>query len=74
MFKTQRTSLKFHPIATRLVQYKQLLEQMESLDNVMAPEIDRILKAANKGSEGKHYTKTLKKMVQNYNAVPTSDR
>ena len=28
MFKTRRTSLKFHPVTGRLVQYKQLLDEM----------------------------------------------
>ena len=30
MFKTRRTQLRFHPVTGRLVQYKQLLDEMES--------------------------------------------
>ena len=45
MFKTRRTNMKFHPITGQLVQYKQLLDQMESLDEILAPQIDTILKA-----------------------------
>ena len=30
MFKTRRTPLRFHPVTGRLVQYKQLLDEMES--------------------------------------------
>ena len=28
MFKTRRTPLRFHPVTARLVQYKQLLDEM----------------------------------------------
>merc|ERR1712029_578315 len=55
MFKTQRANLKFHPITTRLVQFKQLLDKMKPLDEAMRPELDKVLKA-------------LKKMTVKHNA------
>ncbi len=43
MFKTKGTDLKLHPITARLVQFKQLLDQMGPLDEVVMPQIDEIL-------------------------------
>ena len=43
MFKSKRTSLKFHPLTSRLVQYKQLLEDMETADEVVNAQIEEIL-------------------------------
>ena len=70
MFKTQRANLKFHPITTRLVQYKQLLDKMSPLDEAMRPEIDKVLGVVSKHqSEAKKVAKTLKKMTLKHNAV-----
>lgn len=70
MFKTQRANLKFHPITTRLVQYKQLLDKMSPLDEAMRPEIDKVLGVVSKHqSEAKKVAKTLKKMTLKHNSV-----
>ena len=71
MFKTQRTNLEFHPITTRLVQYKQLLDKMGPLDEAMRPEIDKILSVVNKhqGDGAKKVAKALKKMTLKHNKV-----
>ena len=71
MFKTQRTDLKFHPITTRLVQYKQLLDKMGPLDEAMRPEIDRVLGvvAKHQSDGAKKVAKALKKMTLKHNYV-----
>jgi len=69
MFKTQRSNLKFHPITTRLVQFKQLLDKMKPLDEAMQPELDKVLKVVAKhDSDSKKVTKALKKMSIKHNA------
>jgi len=70
MFKTKRTNLKFHPITSRLVQFKQLLDKMAPLDEAMAPQMDKILKVVEKHKEdAKQITKSLKKMAIKHNSV-----
>jgi len=70
MFKTKRTNLKFHPITSRLVQFKQLLDKMAPLDEAMAPQMDKILKVAEKHKDdAKQITKSLKKMAIKHNAT-----
>ena len=62
MFKTRRTNMKFHPITGQLVQYKQLLDQMESLDEILAPQIDTILKAIKVKTDKKNDHPTFKRL------------
>ena len=45
MMKTKKVNLKVHPLSKRLVQYKQILEQMKRLDDIVLPQIDEILKS-----------------------------
>ena len=71
MFKTRRTNLKFHPITGRLVQYKQLLNRMDTVDKLVAPQVDRILVAVSqksdaKGDKEKENKDTEKSRVPNY--------
>jgi len=73
MFKTRRTSLKFHPITSRLVQYKQLLDQMQPLDQVMAPQIDKVLEIARK-NDAKKTSKALRRLVAKHNGVKTEKK
>ena len=70
MFKTKRTNLKYHPITSRLVQFKQLLDKMAPLDEAMAPQMDKILKVVEKNKDdAKQITKSLKKMAIKHNAT-----
>lgn len=43
MFKASRANLKFHPITGRLVQYKQLLDQMEDAGRDVMKQVDEIV-------------------------------
>jgi len=45
MFKTKKVNLKLHPLTKRLVQYKQLLDQLAPLEDVMNKQIDSLLKS-----------------------------
>lgn len=45
MMKTKKVDLKVHPLSKRLVQYKQILEQMKRLDDIVMPQIDEILQS-----------------------------
>ena len=62
MFKTRRTSMKLHPITSRLVQYKQLLNQIEPVDKIMKSQIDKILPAINRNSKEKSDKLKLKRL------------
>ena len=62
MFKTRRTSMKLHPITSRLVQYKQLLNQIEPVDKIMKSQIDKILPAINRNSKEKSEKLKLKRL------------
>ena len=43
MFKTKNVNLKLHPLTKRLVEYKQLLNQMSSLDEIVSPQLEQLL-------------------------------
>ena len=43
MLKTRQVDLKVHPLPKRLVSFKQILEQLSDLDNVVLPQIDELL-------------------------------
>ena len=43
MFKTKNVNLKLHPLTKRIVQFKQMLEEMAVLDERMKPEIQNLL-------------------------------
>lgn len=62
MFKTQRANLKFHPITSRLVQFKQLLDRLSVLDQEMDPLIDKVLEAVAK-KDAKKTKKMLKRLA-----------
>jgi hypothetical protein len=43
MFKTRNASLKLHPLTKRLVQFKQMLDQVGPLDDIVMPQIQEVL-------------------------------
>ncbi len=49
MFKAKRASLKLHPLTTRLVQYKQLLDKLEAVDQEVVEQIEQVLEVGEKG-------------------------
>ena len=60
MFKSRKVDLKMHPLTARLVQYKNLLDELESkLDPVVADQVQQILELINEDGG----LKKLKKLV-----------
>ena len=45
MFKTKNVNLKLHPLTKRLVEYKQLLNQMSNLDEIVGPQLEQLLQS-----------------------------
>ena len=43
MFKTKHVNLKLHPLTKRLVQFKQLLDQLTNLDEIIGPQLQQLL-------------------------------
>lgn len=64
MFKTRRIPLKFHPMTGRLVQYKQLLDQIAPLDEVVMPQVKSILKKLEAGKNIRDLVKKEKKKAK----------
>ena len=44
MFKTKNVNLKLHPLTKRIVEFKQMLDEMEDLDKKMKPLVENVLK------------------------------
>ena len=51
MLKAKQVDLKLHPLPKRLVSFKQILEQLSDLDNVVLPQIDDLLQNGGKPCE-----------------------
>lgn len=49
MFKSKRSPLKFHPLVGRLVQYKQMLDEMEPVSAELNQQIEDILRKVKAG-------------------------
>ena len=60
-FKTKRASLKFHPLTGRLVQYKQLLDQMEPMNKAVMKQVDEILAKVKEGKSVDALVRVAKK-------------
>ena len=43
MFKTKQVNLKLHPLTKRIVEFKQMLEEMAELDEKMAPKVQHLI-------------------------------
>ena len=43
MFKTKQVNLKLHPLTKRVVEFKQMLEEMAELDEKMAPKVQHFI-------------------------------
>ena len=43
MFKTKHVNLKLHPLTKRIVEFKQMLEEMAELDEKMAPKVQHLI-------------------------------
>ena len=45
MFKTKNANLKLHPLTKRIVEFKQMLDEMGDLDKKMKPLVENVLKS-----------------------------
>ena len=61
MFKSKRAPLKLHPLTGRIVQYKQLLDQMAPLEEKVMFQVDQILAKVKKGERIETQVKRAKK-------------
>ncbi|XP_064598759.1 something about silencing protein 10-like [Liolophura sinensis] len=51
MLKAKCTPVENHPVVKRLLQYRNLIKQMEPLDKLLKPEMDAILERVHRGEE-----------------------
>jgi len=49
MFKSKGTNLKLHPVTGRLVEYKQLIDSLQSMEKLVQPQIDSLLARLDEG-------------------------
>eukprot|EP00088_Acartia_fossae_P001251 TRINITY_DN1046_c0_g1_i4.p1 TRINITY_DN1046_c0_g1~~TRINITY_DN1046_c0_g1_i4.p1 ORF type:complete len:557 (-),score=214.36 TRINITY_DN1046_c0_g1_i4:143-1813(-) len=64
MFKSKGTNLKLHPVVGRLVEYKQLLDSLESEDSIVQPQIDSLLKRLDAGESIQDIAKEEKRKLK----------
>ncbi len=51
MFKARRAPLKLHPLTSRLMEYRQLLERMEPMNGVVKDQVEALLAKVKEGGE-----------------------
>merc|ERR1712043_92135 len=61
MFKTKQVNLKLHPLTKRLVQFKQLLDQLTNLDEIIGPQLQQLLLSGPQIQPERETIKTKKK-------------
>ena len=64
MFKSKGTSLTLHPVTTRLVQYRQLIDKVETIDKDAMQQIDNIVKRLDAGDSIKTLIKEEKRKLK----------
>jgi len=57
MFKSRGVNLTLHPVTGTLVQYRQLLDRLHDMDNIVMPKVDEFLKNIENGQ-------TIKQMIK----------
>ena len=57
MFKSQGVSLTLHPVTTRLVQYRQLIDKVEAVETEAMTQIDALVKRLDTGDDVKTIVK-----------------
>lgn len=50
MFKAKGTNLKLHPVTARLVQYKQIIDSLVPLDELVMGQVDQLLEQLDQGT------------------------
>ena len=61
MFKARRTSLKVHPLTGQLVQYKQLLDQLDPISDSVIKQVEDISWRIKQGTNIRSMVKTARK-------------
>jgi len=66
MFKTRRTPLRFHPVTARLVQYKQLLDEMAAspVDSAVMEQVGKIAAQLREGKTAEELVKRARKRAK----------
>ena len=67
MFKSQAVSLTLHPITTRLVQFRQLIDKVEAIDKDVSKQIDNLVKQLDAGESIKALVKEEKRRIKRDN-------
>jgi len=64
MFKSQGTNLSLHPVTGRLVQYRQLLDQIQEVDSAVMDQVNSLLTRLDKGENVKALVKEERRRVR----------
>lgn len=71
MFKSRKVDLKMHPLTARLVQYKNLLDDLESkLDPIVSSQVQKVLELLDEDGG----LKKLKKLSSKAKQDPTPEK
>ena len=64
MFKSRGASLTLHPVTGRLVQYRQLLDQLQQADAVVMPQVEQLLSRLEAGENIQNMVKEEKRKAR----------
>ena len=64
MFKSRGASLTLHPVTGRLVQYRQLLDQLQQADAVVMPQVEQLLSRLEAGESIQNVVKEEKRKAR----------
>merc|ERR1712110_1147558 len=67
MFKSQGVSLTLHPVTTRLVQFRQLIDKVETVDTEVSEQVDNLVKRLDAGESIKTLVKEERRRVKRDN-------
>ena len=61
MFRAKRANLKLHPITSRLVQFKKMLDELDELDEKVLPQVERLIETIRNGADPEEVIKAEKR-------------
>ena len=67
MFKSQGVSLTLHPVTTRLVQFRQLIDKVETLDTEVSEQVDKLVNRLDAGESIKTLVKEERRRIKRDN-------
>ena len=67
MFKSQGVSLTLHPVTTRLVQFRQLIDKVETVDTEVSEQVDKLVKRLDAGESIKTLVKEERRRIKRDN-------